>query len=98
MSENDVCIIVDKLMNLAKLKMPKEEACKYIGEIKDFIGQLSETLSQYPGTEPLYYAWEYPEYKPPYSIERRQLELEKLSWLKLDEEGRVILPWRRMKE
>ena len=88
------CMELERLLELAKLRIDKEEACRYIQDVRLMIEDLGHIVERYPGTEPLYYVWDIEEYSPPEPSEERKLFLAKLEWIKLDEEGRVVLPWR----
>ncbi|MCE4609497.1 MAG: hypothetical protein F7C36_03835 [Desulfurococcales archaeon] len=88
------CVELERLLELAKLRIGKEEACRYIQDVRLMMEDLRHVVERYPGAEPLYYVWDVEEYRPPEPSEERTLLLSKLGWIKLDEEGRVVLPWR----
>ncbi len=88
------CVELERLLGLAKLRIDKEEACKYIRDVRLMMEDLRHVVERYPGTEPLYYVWDIEEYSPPGTGEERRLVLANLEWIKLDEEGKVVLPWR----
>ena len=83
--------LVESLMRLARLRLPREEVCHYIREIEAWAEKL---LAEVPrNLEPLYYVWDEP--VPP---RQEPLEPDAVSTGTIlqprDSEGNLILPWR----
>lgn len=81
--------LVEKILGLAKLRMSREEACKAIESIEILLSGLRGL----PREDPLYYVWEEPGSPPPEPVRHPRIEVSRLGAV-LDEEGRVVLPWR----
>ena len=82
------------LMKLARVRIPEEEACKYIADMEALTSTLQEIVRRHRIDEPLYYVWEegYETLEAP--IIHGKVDLRAVIPDKVDDEGRVVLPWR----
>ena len=82
--------LLESLMRLARIRLPREEACRYIGEIEAWAERL---LSEAPESlEPLYYVWDEPSAPPSEPLEPDTVDTGILE--PRDGEGNLLLPWR----
>ena len=81
-------------MSLARLKLPEEEACRYILDMEELTSTLRVAVRKYGVEEPLYYVWE-EGYEPPVKpVSHVGVDIRALTPDRVDSEGRVVLPWK----
>jgi len=85
------CSRIEELMRLARVRMPREDACKAIRDIDALLSQLRDLKVE---EEPLYYIWEEGQQLPPEPIVHEPRGRSLIPGERLDEEGRVKLPWK----
>ncbi|MCE4625237.1 MAG: hypothetical protein F7C35_05155 [Desulfurococcales archaeon] len=85
---------LEALMSLAKLWLPEDEACKYISDMERLTSTLQAAVRKYGVEEPLYYVWEegYEPLEEP--ISHGGVDIRGLTPDRVDDEGRVVLPWK----
>ena len=83
--------MLEALYRLARLRLPRSEACKAIRDIEALLGELRRIA---PGGEPLYYVWETGQDLPEEPVRHEPRGRILIPGTRLDGEGRVELPWR----
>jgi hypothetical protein len=58
------------------------------------MSSLQDAVKKHPNVQPLYYVWDY-EYYPPEKTSPDRISIREVAEDRLDEEGRVKLPWKR---
>lgn len=99
MERRDWCGILDRLASLAKLGLREEERNKLCDElpvIADYLREVSEALKGVDA-EPLYHVWEGESGLREGGARRGVDVLELLGRGRVDDEGRVRVPWREVK-
>ncbi len=95
----DWCSTVDKLSALARLELggdERERMCREVKVIAEYLRGVGEALKGVEA-EPLYHVWEEESWLRP-GGEREPVDL---AWVvgsdRVDEEGRLKVPWREVK-
>ncbi len=97
-SVDEECMrLLEKLASLAKIDLDGldlGDLCSYLRGVQDMMRGLKESVEKYGDPPPLYYVWEGEELPLPRRTQRDRLALDKLLADRLDQDHRVVLPWR----
>ena len=89
--------LLEKLSNLAKIdlsNMDLGDLCSYLRGVQEMMRGLKASVEKYGDPPPLYYVWEGEDLPLPRRTQRDRLELDALLGDRLDQDHRVVLPWR----